>query len=298
MFARVNSFLSNGCREEPRVNRKIVTKAPLHRLLKGNKPDQAGWDRLGLFGLIFCSLLVMQPSSAPAGKLTVEISGPADEVEFVGAFQRWDEDGNLRRPVNPKAKIDAPEVDAVAKRTGNNVWVFENLPPGRYELVIMLRGKKRIEGWTYAPVLEFDPFIPPTAKVEDEEDRAWIEKDIRNSRHYENKVVPLAMAGDDKVIRVLMMLLRDLPTSYEAEMPGAATLRFEIWQYTWRYGGWVKERRTRVFHRIIMPRDQLRQWTWVWDPRLGDIRIGNTPATLKYELPDLSSRSLPGLYPY
>ena len=280
------------------MNWKINTNMVLNGLLGWGKIAQSGCGCGGLFGLVLGYLLVFPPDLATAGKLTVEISGPAEEVEFVGAFQRWDEDGNLRRPVNPKAKIDAPEVDAVAKRTGNNVWVFENLPPGRYELVIMLRGKKRIEGWTYAPVLEFDPFLPPTAKVEDEEDRAWIEKDIRNSRHYENKVVPLAMGGNEKVVRVLMMLLRDLPTSYEAEMPGAATLRFEIWQYTWRYGGWVKERRTRVFHRIIMPRDQLRQWTWIWDPQLGDIRIANTPVTLKYQLPDLTSRTLPGLYPY
>jgi hypothetical protein len=244
-------------------------------------------------------IFILLPSTkAAAAKLTLELVGPADQVEFVGAFGRWDEDGNLRKPVNPKARIDVPEVDATAKKTGPRTWVFENLPPGRYELVLMLQGKKRIEGWTFAPVLEFDPFFPPTATVEDEEDRQWIEKDIRNSRHYENKVVPLAMGGDDKAIRVLMMLLRDLPTSYEAEMPGAATLRFEIWQYTWRYGGWVKERRTRVFHRIIMPRDQLRQWTWVWDPKLGDIQVGKTPVTLRYELPDLERRSLPGLYPY
>lgn len=235
---------------------------------------------------------------ALAGKLTVEITGPADQVQFVGGFQRWDSDGNLRRPVNPKARIDAPEVDAVAKKSGPRMWTFDNLPAGRWELVLLLEGKKRIEGWTYAPVLEFDPFFPPTATVADEEDRTWIQEDIRRSRHYENKVEPLAMGGDEKAIRVLMMLLRDLPTSYESEMPGAATLRFEIWQYTWRYGGWVKERRTRVFHRIIMPRDQLRQWTWVWDPKLGNIELTTTPMTIRYELPDLSTRPLPGLYPY
>lgn len=280
------------------MNRNMCRLAAGNRCGGGQGGIAAGL-RLGWIcgGVLWC-FLVLHAERIFAGKLTLEISGPVEEVEFVGAFQRWDEDGNLRRPVNPKAKIDVPEVDAVAKRAGSNVWVFENLPPGRYELLIMLRGKKRIEGWTYAPVLEFDPFLPPTAKVEDEDDRAWIEKDIHNSRHYENKVIPLAMGGDDKLVRVLMMLLRDLPTSYEGEMPGAATLRFEIWQYTWRYGGWVKERRTRVFHRIIMPRDQLRQWTWVWDARLGDVRVGNTPVTLKYVLPDLTTRTLPGLYPY
>ncbi len=237
------------------------------------------------------------PEFAEAGKLVLEISGTG-EVAFVGAFQRWDADGSLRRPVNPKAKIDVPEVDATARKSGADQWVFDKLPTGRYELVILLNPKVRIEGWTFAPVLEFDPFFAPDDPVEDEEARKWIEKDIAQSRHYENKVVPLVLGGDARAVRILMMLLRDLPTSYEAEMPGAATLRFEIWQYTWKYGGWVKERRTRVIHRIIMPRDQLRQWTWVWDPKLGNIQVDGTPVTIQYSLPDLQSRKLQGLYPY
>ncbi len=258
-------------------------------------PGQRGWSlsaAVAALGVLFFGL------QAHAGRLVLEIVGPAEQIQLVGAFQRWDSDGNLRRPVNPKARIDAPEVDAVAKPTGPHTWTFDNLAAGRWELVLMLQGKKRIEGWTFAPVLEFDPFIPPTATVEDEEDREAVEKEIRLARHYENKVVPLAMGGNDKVIRVLMMLLRDLPTTYEAEMPGAATLRFEIWQFTWRYGGWVKERRTRVFHRIIMPRDELRQWTWVWDPKLGDIQVSSGAQKIVYQLPDLAARPLPGLYPY
>lgn len=277
----------------------LCTIPPAWRKNKFSGREYRSAHRGYFSGTVLSAVLVLWICpQAPAGRLVVEISGPADQVQFVGAFQRWDADGNLRRPVNPKARIDAPEVDAVAKQTGPNTWTFDNLAPGRWELVIMLQGKKRIEGWTYAPVLEFDPFFPPTATVEDEDDRQQIEKEIRNSRHYENKVVPLAMGGNDKAIRVLMMLLRDLPTSYEAEMPGAATLRFEIWQFTWRYGGWVKERRTRVFHRIIMHRDQLRQWTWVWDPKLGDIQVGSAPQKIVYQLPDLSTRPLPGLYPY
>lgn len=276
---------------------KCGQKRPYH-WAHGNSPLWDKYCSLRSVEILLGMLIAVAAGPASAGRLTVEIVGPADQVQFVGAFQRWDEDGNLRRPVNPKAKIDAPEVDAVAKRTGRSTWTFDNLQAGRWELVLLLEGKKRIEGWTFAPVLEFDPFFPPTATVPDEEDRRWIEEDIRRSRHYENKVVPLAMGGDEKAIRVLMMLLRDLPTSYEADFPGAATLRFEIWQYTWRYGGWVKERRTRVFHRIIMHRDELRQWTWVWDPKLGNIELTSAPKKLEYTLPDLSTRALPGLYPY
>ena len=36
-------------------------------------------------------------------------------------------------------------------------------------------------------------------------------------KHYENKVVPLYLSGDEKQVRILMQLVRDLPTSYDAE---------------------------------------------------------------------------------
>ena len=249
-----------------------------------------------LLSLASCLLLLTALSNARAAKLTVDL-GDVEGVTFVGAFNRWDMDGNHRRPVNPKAKIDAPEVDAIATRTGENQWVFEDLEKGTYDLIIMGPGQVRIEGWTYAPVLEFDPFLPPDATV-DEEVREWIDKDIRNSRHYENKVVPLHFGGDDKVARTLVMLIRDKPTSYESQMPGAATMRFEIWQYAWKYGGWVKDRRTKVLHRVILPRGELRRWTWVWDPQLGGIEVKNNPVTVDYQAPKLSERKLKGLYPY
>ncbi|MFH1266987.1 MAG: hypothetical protein ABIK89_14765 [Planctomycetota bacterium] len=236
------------------------------------------------------------PPAARAAKVTVDL-GDMQGVTSVGAFDRWDIDGNHRRPVNPKAKIDAPEVDAVATRTGENKWVFKDLKPGKYDLVIMGPGKVRIEGWTFAPVLEFDPFFPPEATVDDEV-RDEIDDHIRKSRHYENKVAPLHFGGDEKAARILVMLIRDKPTSYESEMPGAATMRFEVWQYTWKYGGWVKEKRTKVLHRVILPRGDLRQWTWVWDPQLGGIEVKDSPVTVEYEPPELSDRKLQGLYPY
>ncbi|MCR4415995.1 MAG: hypothetical protein NUV77_26565, partial [Thermoguttaceae bacterium] len=81
------------------------------------------------------------------------------------------------------------------------------------------------------------------------ETRESILDHIRKSPHYENKVEPLYLGGDEKTVRILMMLIRDKPTSYEGDFPGAATMRFEIWQYTYQYGGWAKEKRTRVMHR-------------------------------------------------
>jgi hypothetical protein len=235
---------------------------------------------------------------ARAAKVTVDL-GNAKGVISVGAFNRWDSDGNPRKAVNTKAKIESPEVDAFAKDIGNGKWVFKDLPAGKYDLLIMLENKVRLEGFVYPPVLEFDPFFPGDAKVENEETRDAILEEIKNQRHYENKVEPLYLGGDDKVIRVLVMLIRDKTTSYEADMAGASTMRFEVWQFDWQYGGWAKNKRTRVLHRVIMPLDQLRQWTWIWDAKLGGIEVSKKATAVEYEVPKPTPESkLKGLYPY
>lgn len=247
--------------------------------------------------LVLLSVLVLPTAASSAADLTVNLSG-SEKITYVGAFQRWDMDGNPTRPVNAKAKIDQPEVDAVATRAGEGKWVFKNLKPGKYDLVLMGENRLRIEGWEYAPVLEFDPFFPPTASVTDEAVRDYIVNDIKNSRHYENKVVPLQLGGDSKNVRVLVMLIRDKRTSYEGDFPGAATMRFEIWQYDYKYGGWEKNRRTRVMHRVLLHRDELRKWTWLWEPKLGAIEVGSKDISLDYTVPGRSDQKLKGLRPY
>jgi hypothetical protein len=236
---------------------------------------------------------------AAAAKLTLTISGGA-KVAAVGAFHRWDQDGNPRKKVNPKAKIDAPEWDYPATRGERGQWIFKDLPPGKYDLAILAGDRVRIEGFDYPPVLAFDPFFPPGAKAE-EESRDYVIEDIKKSSHYENKVVPLYVGADEKnkTVRVLVMLVRDKETSYEADMPGAATIRHEVWQYTFNYGGWQKEKRTRVFDRAILARDDLRKWTWLWDPALGGVAVKDEPLTIEYALPAASAeKKLQGLYPY
>ncbi len=238
--------------------------------------------------------LLLWFATSEATELTVDL-GDAQGVTLVGAINRWDQDGNHRRPVDPKATIHAPHVDAKAADRGHGKWVFQSLSPGRYDLLIMLHGRTRIEGFQYAPVLEFDPFISPDAAVDDDALDA-IGDDVKKSRHYENKVVPLCVAGDKKTARVLVMLIRDQPTSYK---PGAGTIRHEIWQYTWQYGGWAKEKRTKVIDRLLLQVAELRRWTWQWDPKLGGVEVKGSAVTLKYELPKRSAKKpLVGLYPY
>ena len=155
---------------------------------------------------ISCFLLLLSvaaPSPASAATLTVDIRG-GHAVTFVGAFHRWDQDGNLLKKVNPKAKIDVPEVDYTATlvgrlsksshEEGTTQWVFKDLPPGKYDLVILAGPRVRIEGFEFAPVLEFDPFYPGDATADDET-REFITDHIKKSPQYENKVEPLYMGG-------------------------------------------------------------------------------------------------------
>jgi hypothetical protein len=241
-------------------------------------------------------LLAWSLSSAPAqaAKLTVSLTNGGD-VTLVGAYLRWDADGNQRKKVNPKAKLDAPEVDATAVQKGSK-WVFDNLPPGRYDLVVMAKNSHlRIEGFHYPPVQDFDPFFPPDATCDDES-REYIQKDIHDSDYYENKVSVLYMGGDKKAIRVLVQLLRDKPTSYT---PGFGTLRYEIWQYDGNFAGWQKNKRTRVLHRIGTQVSEIRQWTWVWEPKLGFIDVKDQPVDVEYTVPSKPDPAkLKGLYPY
>ncbi len=218
---------------------------------------------------------------------------------MVGALERWDQDGNPRRMVDPKARIDAPAIDHAARQLTAGTWVFADLPAGRYDLVILAEPNVRIEGFHYPPVLEFDPILvqgtPPASSIQ-----KVIVEQIAAERHYENKVSPLYLAGDERQVRVLVQLLRDKPTSFDGQLgQQAATLRHEVWQFTNRYGGWSKEKRTRVFDRILMPLADLRKWTWVWDARLGGIEVNDGDRVVEYSMPARRDEaSTRGLRPY
>lgn len=242
--------------------------------------------RLGLMAVLSGAFsLAGLPAPARAGDLTVDL-GKSAAVSMLGAVRRWDQDGKRLVAVDPKAKIDSPRVDARAAPDGAGNWVFHNLAPGTYDLVILGKERVRVEGFRYPPINEFDPFLPAAAKEPDEETKDWIIQDIAKSKHYENKVAPLFLAGDDKQVRVLVQLVRDKPTSYDADFGApVATVRHEVWQYTNNYGGWVKDRRTEVLDRVLLAKSEFERWTWVWEPRLGGITVDAKPVKISYELP-------------
>jgi len=239
---------------------------------------------MGTRRIVIVLLAALCESNARGGELIVDLV-KSEGVTFVGALDRWDRDGAPRKPVDPKAKLDKPEVTARAERLADNRWVFRELPAGRYDLVILVGERVRVEGFHYPPIAEFDRFLPPSAKVP-EEARDVILKDIVASQHYENKVTPLYLGGNEKQVRVLMQLVRDQPTSYDGEygVP-VATARHEVWQYTYRRGTWNKDKRTKILDRILIAKSEFQRWTWVWEPALGGIEVGEKIVEVTYELP-------------
>jgi hypothetical protein len=169
--------------------------------------------------------------------------------------------------------------------------VFRDLPPGRYDVVLIAsHAKMRMEGFHYPPITEFDPVWPSSSPAPDSAARETIVQDIAASRHYENKVAPLALATDaaGQDVRILMQLVRDLPTTFDGDAGHqVATVRHEFWQYHNRYGSWSKDKRTVVIDRILLPADEWKRWTWAWSPALGGIEVGlgKAPAEVKIGWP-------------
>jgi hypothetical protein len=51
--------------------------------------------------------------------------------------------------------------------------------------------------------------------------------------------------------------------------------------------------------RVMLHRDELRKWTWLWEPKLGGIDVQDKPVTIKYDLPRPSdAKKIKGLHPY
>ena len=130
--------------------------------------------------------------------------------------------------------------------------MFKDLPKGKYDLVILAKGRLRIEGFQYVPVNEFDPFFPPDASTDDET-RQLILDDIKKSPHYENKVEPLYLGGDKKAVRVLVMLhprqAHQLRERVARRGHRSATKSGNTRGTT---AAWQKEKRTKVLDRLML----------------------------------------------
>jgi len=210
--------------------------------------------------------------SIEAAELTVRIDGEAT-FDAVGLVRRWDALGLPLQKHEGRVQLARPDFSVRLTRRAPGLWRAK-VPEGVYDLCLVSKRRRvRLEGFHYPPVIDFDPVWvrPPEAPAGGVRALCgW----IRRTRFYENKVTPLFAAGDKKAVRVLVQLLRDERTSYDALYgEPVATLRYEFWQFTHRLGVWDKEKRTRLVVRTIVPRAELRRWTWLWSPELGGIQI-------------------------
>jgi hypothetical protein len=233
--------------------------------------------------------------SVTAGDLVVSVT-PANRVARLGVVRRFDDEGALVRPVDPKAQFDAPYLDFVSESSPAR---FENLPAGIYDIIMFLDHGTRLEGFHWPMFGEFeDPEEPAFQHPPSDEVGEIIREQIAQNRYYENKVTPLALAGDDEHVRVLMQLLRDEKTSFDAQFGAPVdTLRYEVWQFTNHFGGWTRDKGAKVLHRILDARDRMNTRTWLWDRALGGIRITDDgdPVRLAYELDETTLKGLVGL---
>lgn len=245
--------------------------------------------------LMTVTLIAFVPQAAPAGELVVKVQ-PAEKVEWIGVVRRFNQDGTLARPVDPKARLDAPHCDA---RSAGASATFRDLPAGTYDVIVFLKDGTRLEGYHWPIFNEFDdPHDPAFASPPPDDVAALIREKISETRYYENRVSVLAMAGDEQQVRVLMQLLRDRATSFDAQFGApVATLRYEVWQFSNNFGGWTRDRHSKVLHRVLDAKSRVLKQTWLWDPSLGGVEVSRAgTATLEYAVPSLPNlQKRPGL---
>lgn len=250
-------------------------------------------------GFISVLIVIAFPSGdlCHAGELIVSIE-PGEQVARVGIARRFHPDGTLARKVDPKAKFESPYTD---RESAGNSARFEKLPAGTYDVIIFLKNGTRLEGYHWPIFNEFDdpedPVFdtPPPKEIEE-----YLREKIAATSYYENKVTPLAFAGGEDQVRVLMQLLRDDKTSFDQQFGApVATLRYEIWQFNNNFGGWTRDKHSKVLHRILDAKSNVRKKEWLWVRELGGhtLREDDSSIQLKYRLPK-QTKTLPGLHPY
>ena len=221
--------------------------------------------------LLVTALLLTGVSRLPAGELTISIE-PAERVASIGVVRRFGEDGKLLRAVDPKATFTAPHRDAKSESVPAT---FRELPEGTYDVIVFLKDGTRLEGFHMPVFDELDETgtesfsQPPSEEVQTE-----IRRLIKVGRYYENKVTPLFIRGNDERTRVLVQLVRDEPTSLDADFGApVATVRYELWQFTNRFGSWSRDRKSKILHRVLEAKDKFKQRRWLWTSDLGGQRI-------------------------
>jgi hypothetical protein len=131
--------------------------------------------------------------------------------------------------------------------------------------------------------------VVPVAPDLTAKDREWLIDWVSHIETFENKVRVLDVDGTGERARVLVDKVRDkqegltLPVSEPT-----AFWRVEIFEFTKYYGGWTKEKNVVVIFREQTPIRKFRTYRWMFEKRLGGIRVAAQGVTKApdYEAPD------------
>jgi len=206
--------------------------------------------------------------SLDAGEIVGQIS-PPESARAVFAVQR------LKNTMKEIRREDHPgELNA---ETGQ--FTIKGLADGIYDLLIVTT-RGRIEGVD----LEVQG---DAAKPLSEQDLEELKSRIAKMDEFMNRKKALFIQGDQSRAKALMDLCRDRVHHMGSDL----IWRIEIWQFENLYGSWQlrgqgrKGRKT--LHRIKAPRDQVEAIRYLFEPRLGGIRVnGDQPVEIpKYRIP-------------
>ncbi|MHC5056170.1 MAG: hypothetical protein ACYTKD_15835 [Planctomycetota bacterium] len=100
-------------------------------------------------------------------------------------------------------------------------------------------------------------------------DREAITKRVLTMRTFENEKHVLAIDGAGTRAKALVKLVRTNPTSYDGER--VAIFRWEVWNFRKRTGSWVRERKSKVLRRFLVPKRKMDEVRWDFRPDLGGV---------------------------
>jgi len=139
--------------------------------------------------------------------------------------------------------------------------------------------------------------VLPVSPGMTEKDREWIVNWVNQLKIFENKKRVLDLDGTGDRARVLVLKVRDEPTTLPTQEP-TAFWRIEILDFKKYYGGWSSEKST-VVVREQVPIRKFRTYKWMFEKRLGGIRAaeGAVSVVPDYNVPETLDATR-GLVPY
>ena len=179
-------------------------------------------------------------------------------------------DRDVKAPLTAK---EMPVTEYVGRILAGGKRFEIDVPGGTYDLHFELEDGLKIDGADMRVAAAEDAL--PLKK----RDREAITKRILTMRLFENEKYVLAIDGAGERAKALVKLVRTNPTSYDGKYgERVAIFRWEVWNFRKRTGSWVRERKSQVLRRFLVPKRKMAELKWDFKPALGgvDVKAGAT----------------------